>query len=168
LRAAFSTDIYEVLPTLVLIASLTAPAIEFTRVAAPPEAPVRIDECGATRDGLDLVYRFDLSNASDKDVERVEVAFVFTNPGERNPRATQHLQIARELEPGQSLRFSTDTSVIRRADVSRGARVGACSVVAVSFSDGTRVELPPSTAAPAAPGPLPARSPVAPAATPAT
>ena len=78
------------------------------------------------RDGLDLVYRFDLSNASDKSVERVEVAFVFENPGEKSYRGIQTFVITTPMD----------------ADVSRGAHFGACSVVAVQFADGTHVEAP--------------------------
>jgi hypothetical protein len=136
------------LSTLVLIAAVTAPGIEFPPAAAAADRPVRIDECSATRAGLDLIYRFDLSNASDKSIERVEVAFVFENPGERAARGVQRLSISSEMEAGQALRFSAETGAIRRADISRGARYGACSVVGVSFSDGTHVELAPAEPVP--------------------
>jgi hypothetical protein len=127
---------------LVLVAAFAPLGIEFPRAYAPAVSPVRIDECSAMRDGLDLVYRFDLSNASDKSVERVEVAFVFENPGEKSYRGIQTFVITTPMDAGQSLRYSDETGTLRRADVSRGAHFGACSVVAVQFADGTHVEAP--------------------------
>ena len=127
---------------LVLMAALAAPGIEFPRAYSPSASPVRIDECSATRDGLDLISRFDLSNASNKSVERVEVAFVFENPDEKSYRGMQKFAITTPMDAGQSLRYSDETGTLRRADVSRGAHFGACSVVAVEFADGTHVEAP--------------------------
>jgi hypothetical protein len=147
---------------LVLIAALAAPGIEFPATYSPVPSPVRIDECSASRDGLDLVYRFDLSNTSAKSVDRVEVAFVFENPGEKSSRGMQKFAITTPMDAGQSLRYSDETGTLRRADVSRGAHFGACSVVAVQFADGTHVE-PPLVDAFATPVPI-----AAPSATPAS
>ena len=130
-------------PAVVMIAALlVAPGIDFARSFAAGDAPVHIDECSASRDGLDLIYRFDLSNTSTKPVEHVEVTFLFANAGDRTPRGTQRLQITTEMEAGQSLRFSGDTGAIRRADISHHARYGACTVTSVGFADGTRVDIP--------------------------
>jgi len=130
------------LTSLALVVAVAAPGIEFPRAFARASAPVRIDECGASRDGSDLVYRFDVSNTAGKSIVRVDVAFVFANPGERRYRGLQRLRIAETMDPGQSLRFSAQSGGLRRGDVSHGARYAACSVTAVEFSDGSRVDLP--------------------------
>jgi hypothetical protein len=131
--------------SLVLIAAIAAPGIEFTRSFAPTPAPlpVRIDECAAMHSGGDLVYSFDLRNTAEKSVARVEVSFVFQNPGDKIPRGLQHFSIAKDIEPGQTLRYAEDTEQLRRPDLSRGARYGACQVVAVRFGDGSHIEATP-------------------------
>jgi hypothetical protein len=131
--------------SLVLIAAVTAPGIEFTRSFAPTPAPlpVRIDECAATHNGGDLVYSFDLRNTADKSVSRVDVSFVFQNPGDKFARGIQRFSIAKDIEPGQSLRYAEDTEQLTRVDLSHGARYGACEVVGVLFGDGSHIESPP-------------------------
>jgi hypothetical protein len=128
--------------SLVLVAGLAA-GIEFTQVARAVPFPVHIDECSAARNGPDLVYHFDVSNLTDKRVRRVEVAFVFENPGDKSYRGLQHFSIAESLEAGQSLRYSANTQELRRVDVSHGARFAACSVVGVLFADGSHLEAAP-------------------------
>jgi hypothetical protein len=130
--------------SLVLIAALTAPGIEFTRSFAPTPAPlpVRIDECAATRNGGDLVYSFDVRNTAEESVAHVDVSFVFQNPGDKTPRGVQRFSIAKDIEPGQMLRYAEDTQQLRRPDVSHGARYGACEVVGVRFGDGSEIDAP--------------------------
>jgi hypothetical protein len=130
------------LTSIALIVAVTVPGIDFPLAFAPASSPVRIDECGASREGGDLVYRFDLSNTSSRSVTSVEVVFVFESRGDKHDRGVQQLHIVTSMDAGQSLRYSTRSGELRRADVSHGARYGACSVTGVEFADGSRVLLP--------------------------
>jgi hypothetical protein len=128
--------------SLVLAVAITAAGIEFRRNSNPAPMPVRIDECSATRDGSDLIYSFDLRNTAEKGVRRVDVAFVFENPGEQRRLGMQRFAIAKDMEAGQTLRYAADTEQLRRPDVSRGARLGVCSVVGIEFADGSHLGAP--------------------------